>query len=102
MLTLNSYSYYICYILSIISQLILFFLGWSPLNWTRIRSIKKCKRAILIFSHTSYWDFWLIILYRLAYPAFLKNIYTVMKPQPFTKFYGKWLTYFNFIPASKL
>ncbi len=87
----------------IFSRFLLFLLGWGPPPIKDIENKKgKNKNAILLFSHTSYWDFWLIILYKFGYPEFLADVYTVMKPQAMEAWYGFWLPWCNFIPATRL
>lgn len=81
----------------------LIILGWESLPINHIHELKnKNKKIVVIFSHTSYWDFWLIILYAMAYPGIMDNVYTVIKPQVFESWYGKILRDNNFIPATKL
>ncbi len=87
----------------IFPRFLLFLLGWGPPPTEYINVQKrKYKNVIFIFSHTSYWDFWLIILYKLGYPECMVNIYTVMKPQAFKAWYGFWLPWCGFIPTTRL
>ena len=85
-----------------IFRFILHLIGWSYYDWKQADQLINLKKAVVVFSHTSYWDFWLIMLYRFAYPEYLKDVYIVMKPQPFSKWYGVWLHKFKFIPSTRL
>lgn len=68
-----------------IAKLILYFMGWKPLNVTKeqIQRIKTNQRLVLTFSHTSIWDGVLFILYKFAHPEIFENTKVVMKPQIF-------------------
>lgn len=59
------------------------------------------KRSVLIFSHTSYADFYILILYLLAYPHRLRRIRTLVKPQPF-KYAGWLLAKLGAIPSTRV
>lgn len=75
-------------------SLILFILGWQPLP-----SIPIPRRSIFIFSHTSYWDFFLFLLYKGAYPAIFGSVFTLVKPQAFER-WGWFLTRWGCLPAT--
>jgi 1-acyl-sn-glycerol-3-phosphate acyltransferase len=88
-------------ILSFVARSILFLMGWSSLTDETLNGLNEYKRVVLVFSHTSYFDFYIMILYLLAYPYQLANVRTLVKPQPFRHF-GKLLRSFGAIPSTKV
>ena len=86
-------------LLSSIASGILWCVGWSIPPIDLIKDFTDSKRVVL-FSHSSYWDFVLLLLYWAAVPPIVKDMYVVMKPQPF-KYLG-WLLEPTFIPATSI
>lgn len=72
-----------------VARLLLWCLGWQPMNEAVGRRLKTFGRSVLVFSHTSYADFYIMLLYKFAYWDELPPIRVVMKPQPFQ--YAGWL-----------
>jgi 1-acyl-sn-glycerol-3-phosphate acyltransferase len=91
------------YFFLIISRFLLYLCGWSPLSNDQkiILNPSDNYRRILIFSHSSYWDFFILTLYLLAYPSTLAHVYTLIKPGPF-RYFSFLLTSLNGIPATPL
>jgi len=87
--------------LKYIFRAILLFFGWSLLSEDVLTKMNKYKRAVLVFSHTSYCDFYIMALYLLAYPQYLGFVNVLMKPQPF-EYAGGLLRFFGGIPATKV
>lgn len=58
------------------------------------------KRLIIVFSHTTVWDFVLFLLYRSFYSDIRDELRIVMKPQPF-KHWGWFLRSIGCIPATR-
>ena len=86
---------------SLVSKCILASMGWTPINQETFDNIEEHKRLVLVFSHTSYADFYIVLLYFLAYPYQLRNVRMLVKPQPFA--YAGWLLRkFGAIPATKV
>jgi hypothetical protein len=79
---------------------ILWALGWNTYPDGYFSSRMPGPRTVLLFSHSSYWDFFLFLLYKLAYPE-LPRLFAIMKPQPF-RYAGSFLRYLGFIPATPL
>lgn len=77
-------------ILSYLSQSTLMFMGWSPLNEQYIDMIQNHKQMVCVFSHTSYFDFCIMVLYKLAYPQYFSNMKTLINAYYF-KFLGRFL-----------
>lgn len=87
-------------ILCVIARMILYILGWELLDDQVIEQLTKHKYLVAVFSHTSYIDFYMAILYSLAYPYAFKDFRTLVKPQPFE--YAGWLLRkFGAIPSTK-
>lgn len=85
----------------IFGRSMLYLMGWEPLSEQNIMRLTEYERSVYIFSHTSYFDFYIFILYRLAYPEYLDNLFTLVKPQPF-RYAGWLLNRVGAIPASRL
>lgn len=82
-----------------ICQLILAIFGWTPpTEWTQQKMITE--RIVIVISHTSYWDFFILLLYRFAYIDLKNYLHVIMKPQPF-ELWGWLLINFNCIPATR-
>lgn len=90
-----------CLILAFICKVVIFIFGWTTLDKVLISKINKNKRTIVVFSHTSYVDFFVLIIYLLAYKDGLKEIRTLVKPQPF-EYAGNILKRLGCIPSTKI
>lgn len=87
--------------LSIFSAFVLYLMGWTPLTNQTLKLLKAHKKSVVVFSHTSYADFYIWILYRLWYYEYLNTTKTLIKPQPFR--YASWLLRsLGGIPATKV
>jgi len=96
---------YLMSLLGTMGQYMLWFIllsmGWHKLADSELARVKNPKQAVFVFAHTSYWDFWLIAIHGLIFPELMDHVYTVMQPQPFNSWYGKYLRMWNFIPATR-
>jgi 1-acyl-sn-glycerol-3-phosphate acyltransferase len=84
------------------ANLILSWFGWNlPSDHDFVRfSGENSKRLVIVISHTSYWDFFLLLLYRQVDPRIQENLYLVMKPQPFET-WGWFLEPLGCLPATR-
>lgn len=84
------------------SGILLGSLGWSfpPEEELDRFTTPESKRMIVVISHTSYWDFVLLLLARMADQRMKENLYLVMKPQPF-QLWGWFLRPLGCLPATK-
>lgn len=89
------------FILSIIAKSIILFLGWHLFNEEVSEKFNKYKRTVMIFSHTSYFDFFVFVIYLLAYPQQLNRVRTLVKPQPF-EYAGYFLRLLGAIPSTRI
>ncbi len=80
---------------------ILFIMGWSSIDDSVYHHVNKYKRTVLVFSHTSYADFYILLLYLLANPVGFKYVRVLVKPQPF-EYAGWFLRRIGAIPATKV
>jgi hypothetical protein len=88
-------------LISWIFSLILYLMGWNPIGQKTIDHIKANKNTICVFSHTSYWDFYIMAIYFLANPSMLGYFNVLIKPEPFR--YAGWiLRKLGGIPATKV
>jgi hypothetical protein len=85
-------------IVSFIASWILKCIGWDS-DLSRLSNMK----GVLIYPHTSNWDFVITLIYLLANPHIFERTYYLMKPQLFENTYvASILSYFHAIPSSKL
>jgi 1-acyl-sn-glycerol-3-phosphate acyltransferase len=83
------------------AKLCLFSMGWKLLDDNIFNRLKQFNRSVIVFSHTSYADFYILVLYLLAYPELLHKVRTLVKPQPF-EYAGTLLTNLGAIPSTRL
>jgi len=88
-------------IVSIIARIVLFMIGWSPIERKTFSKLLYYRRVLVVFSHSSYYDFYIMIIYILAYPEELAHVRTLVKPQPF-KYFGWLLKRFGAIPSTRI
>lgn len=88
-------------LLSYCSISILHVLGWKSLDNNIIDIMNKNKYLVCVFSHTSYYDFFFMVLYYLSYPKELKNLKTLIKPDYF-KYIGWFLYRIGGIPSTNI
>lgn len=90
--------------LFIISHSILHLIGWKHPDQVTKNILKNQDKAIVIYPHTSNWDFIITLLYRFSSPEVLSDMTLVVKPQLFkypliNKYVWEPL---NLLPASSL
>jgi len=91
-------------LLSLIRQAIglplLYITGWEITNTQKYQILKQEAKLVVLFAHSSYWDFIILLLHMLAIPEIYNDLIVVMKPQPF-KYCGSFLTKLGFIAATR-
>lgn len=87
--------------LAFLFKFILYLLGWKPITDKQFGLLNEYPRSVVVFSHTSYADFFLMILYLLAYPQQTKNIRMIIKPEPFY-YMNYFLRKLGGIPATRV
>lgn len=92
-------NYIITTILKYISRTTLMIMGWSPLNQNYISIMNNNHKMVFVFSHSSYFDFCIMVLYKLAYPQYLSNMKTLINAYYFN-IMNKFLLYVGGIPAN--
>jgi 1-acyl-sn-glycerol-3-phosphate acyltransferase len=75
------------FLVKYLSQLVLYIIGWKPL----INTLLPKKRYIMVFSHTSYYDFTIMLLYKFAYPHYFSDLKVLIKPDYFETSIGNYL-----------
>lgn len=83
------YKWWLSLPLAGIARIILFCTGWQLFTAEDFRKLEQYPRAVLVFSHSSRWDFVLMLLYRAAHPIGLSSLRSLVKPQAFQ--YAGWL-----------
>lgn len=92
---------YIKNLLSIPSSLLLYTMGWSFINHDVKNLIHNNDKMVCVFSHTSYYDFFIMVLYYLSHPNDLCHLKTLIRPDYFDTF-GPFLRTLGGIPATPL
>lgn len=87
------------FIINILAKCVLLLLGYKLLEKDTFTKVNSHPRLVIVFSHTSYIDFYILLLYRLAYFQELEYLRTLVKPQPF-RYAGWLLRLFGAIPAT--
>lgn len=83
------------------ARVILWLLGWSLFTPEQLYRVNYNPRTVLVFPHSSYVDFFFLLLYRAAHPCGLYHLRTLVKPQAFT-YAGWFLRWIGCVPASRL
>ena len=86
---------------SLAAKTVLICMGWSLPGSKVFKRINKYDRVVGVFSHTSYADFYIMVLYKLAYLDKLQRVRTLVKPQPF-EYAGWFLRSIGAIPSTKI
>jgi len=78
-------------------KIILWLSGWGTFN---IDNLQKVKKAVCVFTHTSYFDFYWFIMYKLAYPKINNKCHIAVKGSVFNSWTTPFLNYFNCFPTT--
>jgi hypothetical protein len=81
-------------------KLILSAMGWEKLDYDG--ELNKHEQIVCVFSHSSYYDFFIMVLYKYAYPDKLCNLKTLIKPDYFDSIGGYFLKKVGGIPATNI
>lgn len=82
-----------------LSKLILYIMGWEKLDYCG--ELNNYEHIICVFSHTSYYDFIMMLLYKFGYPDKLNNLKILIKPDYF-QYIGSFLNYIGGIPSTNI
>lgn len=86
--------------LSNFASFVLWIFGWEPLPKEFKETFLATKKKIVIYPHTTYFDFPILAIYGLTHwNDYNKNIYVVMKPQLAAGWCKDFFSRFNCIPA---
>ncbi len=84
-----------------LASFILWLGGWEKITPEFRARFLRYPKKIVIFPHTTYWDFVILVLYGLVdWPEYHRKVYVVVKPQLLTGWKGRIFSYFNCIPAT--
>jgi 1-acyl-sn-glycerol-3-phosphate acyltransferase len=76
-------------------------LGWNHIDKETYNNLASNDKLVLVFSHTSYFDFYIFLLYLFSCPQNTHSIYVLIKPQVFN--YMGWILHkLGAIPSTKL
>ena len=86
-------------ILNIVARCILILLGWKLPSHNFINFMSKIsQKCVIIYAHTSYWDFFFLLLYRLT-TQHLNNLYPIVNKTVYNR-YNILMKNINAIPAT--
>jgi 1-acyl-sn-glycerol-3-phosphate acyltransferase len=93
---------YLLWLLSPAAHLILWIFGWKPLTRKYIKAFKQHPKKVVIFPHTTYWDFPILAIYSLTIWSEYHDggVHVVMKPQLVNGPFGKFFRAFNCLAAT--
>lgn len=75
--------------ITLLAKGLLLTLGYGLIKKETFVRIAPYDHIVIVFSHTSYIDFYILLIYLLAYRRELHHLRTLVKPQPFR--YAGWL-----------
>jgi hypothetical protein len=85
--------------LKYIARFVLNFFGWKSLFDKSV--IKKRGHSVIVYPHTSIFDFLIILLYFATIPKYFDDLKILMRPQSMDGIFGSFLERLNCIRASK-
>jgi len=68
------------------SRFIIWLIGWNYITPDVLYKLSNKESLVIVFSHTSYYDFFILLLYMLAYPTELSHFKVLIAPKYFNKF----------------
>lgn len=78
-------------------------LGWDPITPEFKKKFLETPRKVVIFPHTTYFDFILMALYASSeWEIYKSGVYTIVKPQLLEGPFGSFFEALNCIPATRL
>jgi 1-acyl-sn-glycerol-3-phosphate acyltransferase len=88
--------------ISYFAYMILRFMKFKAFNMSYLSILNTYPKGVLVMSHTSYWDFFIFVLYKLSYPNIFRSFYIVVAGRFFNnKLLSVILTYFGCIPGNQ-
>lgn len=88
------------YIALIASSLLSFF-GWQPISKEFKDTFRATTQRVVIFPHTTYWDFPIMLIYALTSWSDYNSVYVVMKPQLASGPLGWFFRWLHCIPSTR-
>jgi len=91
-------------IVRFIAQLILRLLGWNPyIPEELLRILRVYPRITVIYSHTSYWDYFFFLLYMIQYNDIRRRVSVLIREDLFQyRIIAMFLRFFGGIPAPSI
>lgn len=91
----------VTYILSSLAEFLLWLFEWQPISDEFVDAFLRYPRKIVIFPHSTYWDFPLLAAYGMTkWQVYHGGVYAVMKPQLVNGYCGRFFKAFNCIAAT--
>jgi 1-acyl-sn-glycerol-3-phosphate acyltransferase len=88
--------------MEIICSIILYIIGWKNINPKLVNILNKHNKIICVFSHTSYYDFFIMLLYKYKYYLVFQYMKVLIKPDYFNGILGYLLTCIGGIPSTNV
>lgn len=91
-------------IVRFIAQFILRLMGWDPyIPSGLLRIMRVYPRLILVYSHTTYWDYFFFLLYMIQYNDIRKKVMVLVREDLYKrKVVGAFIRFFGGIPAPSI
>lgn len=87
--------------ISLCTKSFLYVCGWQPLEEEVMNTMNESDYLVCVFSHTSYYDFFFMLMYYFSNYKTLNNLRTLIKPDYFSSI-GWFLTRVGGIPATNI
>ena len=92
----------IVYFLSSLAKFLLWLFDWQPITDEFVEEFLRHPRKIVIFPHSTYWDFPIFATYGMTkWLDYETKVYAVMKPQLVDGIFGCFFRSFNCIAATR-
>lgn len=79
-----------------LARVVLWIMDWKPMSNETVRRL--CRPGVIVFSHTTYFDFIIFVLYRFYHVEML-HCKAMIKPGPF-KYFGRLLEWLGGVEAT--
>lgn len=94
--------YIITLTMKIICSIILYIIGWNNINPKLTKIFSQNNKIVCVFSHTSYYDFFIMLLYKYKYYLVFQYMKVLIKPDYFNGILGYLLTCIGGIPSTNV
>ena len=88
------------FLINYFCRLILYLIGWKVMDDDLLDILRKTPKCVIIYPHTTYWDFVLMFFYKFSYPELWDRLYPTINENSYNN--NQWIfSRINCIPATK-